>query len=111
VSLDNRVRNSFNSVRKPVGLYVEHLVAMAREVPQDLRRRLAPEGDLRGGAEGLGEHGWSAQSGAPRESPEGGMMPTLPGVRFEVRTRKITTSPFGWSTTTSKAEVAPEMMI
>lgn len=36
------VRASFNSVRKPVDLYVEHLVAMAREVSPEVRRRLVP---------------------------------------------------------------------
>ncbi len=36
------VRTSYNSVRKPVDLYVEHLVTMAAEVPADLRRRLVP---------------------------------------------------------------------
>ncbi len=36
------VRTSYNSVRKPVDLYVEHLVTMATEVPADLRRRLVP---------------------------------------------------------------------
>ncbi len=36
------VRTSYNSIRKPVDLYIEHLLTMADEVPAELRQRLVP---------------------------------------------------------------------
>lgn len=41
-NIQDAVRNSFNRVRKPVDLYIEHLVAMAREISPALRQRLVP---------------------------------------------------------------------
>lgn len=42
VNLKPHVLGSYNSIRKPIDLYLEHLVAMAAEAPQDARARLTP---------------------------------------------------------------------
>lgn len=41
-NMNPHVRSSYNSLRKPVDLYLEHLVAMAREVDAATRARVVP---------------------------------------------------------------------
>jgi hypothetical protein len=39
-NLKMNVYDSYNSIRKPIDLYFQHLIAMGREIPQEIRPRL-----------------------------------------------------------------------